>query len=504
MKKWLLRILLGIGILTITSSLVTYFVIDDTITAMYGADTPLAAADFNPSPDRFVVVNAAVLSPAADAFIANQAVRIENGVITAVGAIDEIPAGFEVIDGSGQYLVPGYTDSHVHLWNSPNDLLLYLANGVTQVREMHGVPRHLAWKREIEAGRAGPDLFVVAAQIATYGFWEGLWIEWSSKRNVVRSPQATQRTIHELQQQGFDAIKASSFLSAENHVAASHSTREQKIPFVGHLPIAVDLDELWSSNQKELAHIEELVKGLNRQFGRYNADTAQDFLDHVRSRRDAVARRAAEAGITVVTTLAISESFGPQIIDLHSALHEAEFGYVNPGIAEGQAMGWLPGVHRYGGGDPSRSDEWRDRQTRYWNAYAEAHRLMLDALIRHQVPLLTGTDANVPVMVPGFSMHQEMQSLVDAGMSPAQVLAAATVAAGEWMNWKTGQIRAGFKANLVLLRENPLADIGATASIDRVIANGRIYSRADLDAMLKTVDAANDANRSVAIDRFEH
>lgn len=501
MKKWLVRTCLVLSALAVASGLVALLVINDAVDKMFGGATPKARPVLlKESPDRFVLTNVSVLSPSGNGFQAGQSVLIEDGVIRAINPAAGRAGSAAEIDGNNFYLVPGFTDSHVHLWNSPNDLLLYLANGVTQVREMHGRPHHLEWKREIESGRLGPDLYVVAAQLASYGFWEGLWVGWTSKRNVVRTPAATLRTIQSLDRRGYDAVKASSFLSRENYLAASRASGDLAVPFAGHLPAATDLADLWSSNQSEVAHIEELVKALNREFGGYRSTSAGRFLAHVRARRDEVAKQLAAHGIEVTSTLALTNSFGRQAIDLESALAEVELGYVNPGVAEGQAMGWLVGVNPYHVPERSRNEGWRDRNEIYWTAYQEAHHLMLGALLDAGVPIHVGTDANVPVMVPGVSIHEEMKALEAAGMTPAQVLASATSVPARWMGWNTGEVREGFRANLVLLRENPLEGIDATKSIEAVIMNGRILSRTDLDALLRAVEEANWGSRTVAID----
>lgn len=503
MKKWLVRISLGLVALTLVGAVSTWFVIEDSLDKMYGADTAVAGPELSPaSPERYWLDNVSVLAPTGDAFVPRQSILVENGIIRAVTDRIEDHGELPVVDGGGLYAIPGYTDSHVHLWNSPNDLLLYLANGVTQVREMHGRPHHLAWREEIEAGRPGPDLYVVAAQLATYGFWEGIWTGWLSKRNVVRSPDATGRMIRSLDQESYDAIKASSFLSRENYQAASAATRKAGIPLVGHLPVAADLSDLWSSNQTEVAHVEELVKALDREFGGYGSSDAQAFLAHVRARRSEVARQLAERDITVASTLALIDTFRHQSVDLERVLADVELDYVNPGVAEGQAMGWLPEVNQYRAPERARTNDWRERYSTYWGAYADAQQLMFEALLDAEVTIVAATDANVPVMVPGFSMHREMAALHAAGMTPKQVIASATSEPAKWMGWNTGEISEGFRANIVLLRENPLDDIDATDAIEVVIKDGRVYSRSDLDAMVEAVEAANDASRKTAIDGF--
>ncbi|MEP1170378.1 MAG: amidohydrolase family protein, partial [Alphaproteobacteria bacterium] len=103
------------------------------------------------------------------------------------------------------------------------------------------------------------------------------------------------------------------------------------------------------------------------------------------------------------------------------------------------------------------------------------------------------------VRVPGFSLHEEMEALQAAGMSPAEILASATTLPAKFMASGTGEIAEGRKANLVLLRDNPLKDIGATESIEMVIVGGRALDRQDLDALLDSVRTANDNSRTVPI-----
>lgn len=508
MGKWMKRIAVGTVIMTTLSAGITYTLIKRSVSNMFGGHTetanislPLMSLPLEAN-EVLIIKNVNVLAPTADAFLENQTVEIKAGKITFVG--DDIPSPdtTEVIDGQSMYLTPGFTDSHVHLWQSPNDLLLYIANGVTHIREMHGTDLHLRWKSEIEQGRLGPDIYVVAAQLATYDFWEGLWVSMTAGRNVVRSKKDIQRKIKALKTRGFDAVKASSYLRANGYRWASQEAREQGIPLTGHIPIETTLDDLWSSHQSEIAHVEEFVKALDREFGGYKISTAEDYLAFVKDRSSNVAQRVLERDIYVTSTLAIIQSFAPQQTDLDATLKSVKLDYVNPGVAEGQAMGWLPHSNRYRIGDPYKTEGWQDRQNAYWATYAQAQRILFTAFLEAGVPIMAGTDANVPVMVPGFSLHEEMKAMQRAGMSPAQVLASATKIPANWMNWPIGQIRKGYDANLVLLRENPLEDIEATDSIEMVFVNGHVLTRDDLNTMLQAVKAANDTSRKIAIEDF--
>ncbi len=504
MKTWILRSALLVIVLALLGGIGTYVFIQRAVIDMFGGRTSTAqVAAGAPDAERVVILNANVLTPDSDAFVQGQAVILDAGLIDYVGPEPDMRGDPRIVDGRGMYLVPGFTDSHVHLWRSENDLLLYVANGVTQVREMHGTRRHLEWRDEIGGGRIGPDLFVVAAQLATYDTIEGIWQRLTSERNVVRSDNDVRRTIGALTRADFDAIKASSFLSLSAYRAASRQIEATGAKFVGHIPPAASLDDLWASEQAEVSHVEEFVKALDREFGGYTSTNSDEFLAFVRSRSDDVAQRVRANGIAVTTTLALIESFGPQATGLENVLRSTQLEYVNPGLVEGQAMGWLPSVNGYRVPEHRRTDGWESRQTTYWAAYAEAQRILFQALVRADVVLLAGTDANVPAMVPGFSLHQEMIAMQAAGMTPAQVLASATSAPGTWSGQRTGQIRRGYEADLVLLRDDPLLDIDATDAIEMVFTNGRSFDRNELNGLLGAVRTANGESRQQSIDQFQ-
>jgi imidazolonepropionase-like amidohydrolase len=112
---------------------------------------------------------------------------------------------------------------------------------------------------------------------------------------------------------------------------------------------------------------------------------------------------------------------------------------------------------------------------------------------------MAGTDANTAGVVPGFSLHDELQSLNQAGLSPAQSLRAATATPAGRMKDKAGTLAPGLRADMVLLRANPLGDIANTRAIEGVIVNGRYLARSELDAILSAVEKTNHESRSVPL-----
>ena len=502
MLKWGLRILGVFVLLNVLGAIGAYVMIDRSVFEMFGGRTPVIALQpSDETPERYVLANVRVLEPGSEQFSEPMDVVIENGVIADMGPDMVERAAAPVMDGEGRYLMPGLTDSHVHLWNSQNDLALYLAYGVTQIREMHGLSHHLDWRDQIADGDLlGPDIFVVAAQIATYDFAEAVWQSWTSKRNVARTPEAADQMVRDLAAQGYDAVKASSYLSHSGYEAVSAASEDVGIPLVGHVPVAARLDDLWASNQSEVAHVEELIKGLDRDFGGYGVSSAGEYLDYVMEHRDAVAQHMIDNEIVLASTLALVSSFAQQKTDTEDALATAPVGLVNPGVAEGRAMGWLPDANIYRVPDAYRNEGWRDRYQTYWNAYGQAQQLMFEAALAAGVPMVAGTDANVPVMAPGYSLHQELEALVLAGMSPAQALESATGTPGRFMDWNTGRVLPGFRANLVLLNANPLEDIRNTRAVEAVMMHGEFLTRSDLDALVDAVEAANDSARNTPLD----
>ncbi|MGM0906236.1 MAG: amidohydrolase family protein [Pseudomonadota bacterium] len=495
-KKKTKTLIIWVASFFIVSSALSLWIMDYKIDQVWGEHTKVV----NPEPFRkpqqaFAIVNVSVLSADGDSMRPNHTVLIEDGLITDVNSGLNLPTGINVIDGTGKYLIPGLIDSHVHLWQSPNDLLLYIANGVTHIREMNGSDEHLTWKAEIESGRPGPEMFVTSRRHNSSSGTAGLFERWTAKINPVDDTDDIESHVQQMMEKGYDAVKIYTLLKKRHFQAFNKAALKLDVQLLGHIPMEMTLDEIWQSELKELAHTEELVKALAREFAEFNSETSEEFLQFVHKRSADIVIHLLKNDVAVVSTLSLMESIAPQKLDVADALRAVELEYVNPGIAEAlhpsvPIMGWLPDVNIYRLPYNYPQEKIPGNQT-YWKAYAQANRILLKAMANKGVKVLAGTDANVPVMVPGFSLHEELVSLTQAGFSEAQALRSATSTPAVWMKVKSGKVLAGYQADLVLLHANPLKDINHTRTVDTVISNGRQYNRTDLDSMLSSVKSAN-------------
>lgn len=508
--KWLKYL----GLFFLVSTVVMGIIMHRNGIRMYGGLTEqVDHKKFIPKQSVTIIKNVNILSAKGDSLISNQSILIDKGIITSIDSVLKVPSGALVIDGSGKYLIPGLIDTHIHLFKSPNDLLLYLANGVTEIRELIGEEDHLEWRDEIINGRIGPKLHVYSPRLGSFGGMEGWFMEYSQGYKNIATAEEAKKMVNEFYEQGYDGIKIYSQVTKEVYDAVNETASALKMPVIGHIPWSVELDDIWSSNQNNIVHFEELMNALSREF---NPDRVlggffgneEEFLKFVEQRSSKLAKKLIENDITLSSTLWLNESFARQPFEIEEVLKGVQLAYENPGITEGlsyipQAIGWLPDVNRYklpDGITPEKREEYKT----FWSAYAKACQIIAKACIQNKVKIMAGTDANLPPVVPGFSLHDELISLRNAGMSNLEALKSATSVPAVYLKSNTGKIDIGFEANLVLLNKNPLENIANTKSINAVINKGQVFDRALLDELLKAVKKANENSRKVDISQFNN
>lgn len=470
---------------------------------------------FHPQTGSFAIKDASVLALDGERFIKGQTVFLDQGTITAIDSTSTIPSRYTVIDGAGKFLIPGLIDSHVHLFKSQNDLLLYIANGVTEIRELIGDDDQLKWREEINKGRIGPKMFVASPRLGSFEKLEGWFMSWSQGYMNIRNADEARKQVMNLHKKGYDGIKIYSQLNKESYLSIIETANSLDMPVMGHIPWQLSFSDIWTNGQKDIAHFEEIMNALQREFNpshdqRFGsfAGKEEEFLEYIEQRCGELAEQLIKNEIAVTSTLWLNGTFVRQKFELDQVLKEVELAYENPGISEWvsyipQGLGWLPDVNRYKIHENNLNEEELVGHKKYWDTYGKACQKVAYELAKRGVQIMAGTDANLPPTVPGFSLHDELISLNNAGMSTSQVLKSATAIPSKWMKSNAGKLAPGYIANMVLLDKNPLEKIENTKTINTVISKGSVYDRPLLDAMLAAVKEANDMCRKVDISEYE-
>jgi hypothetical protein len=463
------------------------------------------ASQFKTISGLLAITDVNVLSGDSHSMRSHQTVLIKDDKIESIGQGIAIPSNYHVINGANQYLIPGLVDSHVHIKKSKNDLLLYIANGITHIAEMTGMKEHFVYLEQIKAGAIGPNIYIASPKITSQKGVKPTFRSWFEKRhqNFI-SPLEGRKAVRKFKSMGYDAIKLSSDLDRDIYFAINDEAQKLKIPIIGHLPVGLGMNDLYGSGQSQIAHITSITQSEMNEFGRVSSKNNEDYLERIRQNADHIALNLKKNNIVVASTIWIHKIIPKQDFALAAFLKTIELAYQNPGWVEGSIVsrGWLPGNNFYE--NPHNTDPQSKRESAiYWTTRNKAIAIITQALVRNGVTITAGTDAHgANGVIAGFSLHAELEMLNKVGLTNAQVLHSATLAPALWMSSDAGKIAAGYRADLVLLAKNPLENISNTTSINAVIANGKYIDRTQLDNILAAVKAANTSSRKVNIDEY--
>jgi hypothetical protein len=420
-------------------------------------------------------------------------VVIADGRIAAVGpsARAEVPEGAQRVDGTGQFLIPGLWDMHVH-WSDAAFLPLFTANGVTGVRVMWGLPVHLQWRKALAAGKFdGPRLFLAGPIV------DGPSPIWKASVAVATEEEA-RRAVRKTKEDGYDFVKVYNLLPREAYLAIADESRKQEVPFAGHSPYAVSAGEVSDAGQQTIEHLEGILlacSGKEAELRKQLIAATRDFPN-----RDlALLRRINEEMLdaydpdkaaALFARLKKNHTWQVPTLTVLRAIARLD----DEAFTKDPRLKYMPSAIRKMW-DP-KNDERFKTYTR--DDFAQRRRLfeksleVVGAIRRAGVGLLAGTDVLNPYCFPGFSLHDELELLVKAGLSPMEALQAATRDPARLQNKEKefGTVEPGRAADLVLLEANPLDDIGNTRKIAAVVLRGELLPKERLRKMLGDVEAA--------------
>lgn len=410
------------------------------------------------SAQSLAIENISIYDVATGTLEVAQNVAILDGRITQVGsgALTALPNNATIIDGAGMTMLPGLTDAHVHM--NQIDAGAFLANGVTSVRELNGSQDHLKLRESIARGDVvGPRMLVSSPLIS------GAPMRF--RHVLLESSTDAPALVDELHNAGYDYLKIYDDLGDETYRELTGRARTLKLPYVGHIPNEVGLNGVLAAGQG-IEHNEKIVVdvlGHNFRDTSLLADAAQSI---------------AESGVPVTPTLAVHEFLNNRQSNLiQERLTAAEMAYVDSEIVE-----WWKATF------PKSPEGTQQAQNDGARRFLAAQRQLLAELDRLGVPILAGTDTPNPLMIAGFSLHDELEALVRAGLSNSAAIRSATSTAGRHLPWsvRLGEIKVGFTADLILVVGNPADDLSVLRVPAAVIANGVWMDRSRLDELLAT------------------
>lgn len=424
-----------------------------------------------------------------------QDVYVRDGRIVWVGpsGTSTLPEAGRQLNGAGLFLMPGLWDSHVHVFSAESEpdfaLPLYILNGVTSIRDM-GALISLEEQREVNAAiasgdRIGPRIINAGAMIdGPPGSWPG--------QMVAATPEGGRARVREAAQRGWTSVKAYSLLDKETYSAIADEANELGLPLYGHVPEGVTLNDAIDAGQDVIEHFGRVTKACSTKEqemidGARNALASDDpfqalmtamathtlttFETWDASRCGEIVRALADAQVAIAPTLMVSD-----------------FCLGNDPAPDDPRMQTVPFSIRAQWGEPDfrRAAMTEDllavapaavRQD--WKTFKMAHEAGVTMLASSDAAFLN------PFLFHGATLIDELERYVQIGLTPRESLATATINPARLFGEvdELGSVAAGQRANLVLLRANPLEDISAVRELEAVIADGRVFNRTRLDEM---------------------
>ena len=444
-------LLLGVGLLSLANK------------GILSLDKPYGRGLMNRLEPQSPVVafrNVNVIPMDSERVLEDQIVIVRDGEIEMIGFRDQVrvPDDALVVDGQGKYLMPGLVDMHVHVVNE-NELLLFAAHGVTSVRNMWGGMNgtdHLGWRARIEASEMfGPTIYtsgpVMEGPPKTMPLME-----------VYADPESAVQAVNGQIDQGYDFIKVYDYIDLPTYEAIIETAQARGVKVVGHTPKKVGLERVLSSGQVTIEHLSGIIDN----------DAGEYIIPE--SELPKVAKMIADTGTYMCPTIAVYQMYVPDK-DLHLLEERPEMTLISTGMKFLWQYFSRPGAMgnvTYRGDYPARINE-----------------MFLDTIrILHEngVKFILGTDSDNPYLVPGASLLDELDYLIEAGFSPYEAIETGTRNAALAMGKSDefGTVEVGKRADLILLNNNPLENVSAVRAQSGVMLRGRWLSEEQIQSML--------------------
>jgi imidazolonepropionase-like amidohydrolase len=402
-----------------------------------------------------------------------------NRIVSVAPSASTSPKAAQVVDARGNYLIPGLWDMHTHVYFDSTaadgtDLILplFLANGITGIRDMGSVLDPVLHARDAIAAHRmfGPRMVVSGPML------DGPNTPYKAAI-AITTPESGRKAVDMLKARGVDFIKVQSYVPRNAYFAIADEAKKDGIIYEGHVPDAIRASEAIASGQRTFEHLIGIFEASSPDEDTYltGKKSPGAFLATYDPAREArIIALIAKNHIWQCPTLYWER--GQWLVDAIDYTKDPDLAYA--------AHSWVTTLWPASQKSIARSldtDPLPVREKFVVHELGIVHRLQAAG-----VPFLAGTDTAAGVdVIPGISLHLELQRFVAAGFTPLEALQTATINPAKFYNKlaEFGSIAPGRIADLVILKANPLDDIANTRSIAGVIHDGQYLSQQDLDQL---------------------
>lgn len=436
-----------------------------------------------------LISNVNIVDIATGEVTTKRLILIKGDTISKIAREDEISDfdAVQTLDAGGGFLMPGLWDMHVHfrggdtlIAENKELLSLFLAYGITSVRDAGGdiTPALLEWRNQINKGELdGPQIFTPGPKLdGTRPAWPG------SVR--VTSREEIERALDSLEAMDADYVKVyDGNLTKEAFYEIIKAAQNRGLKTTGHMPLSanfMDAIDLGLDGSEHMYYpltacspVGDSLTALNRGYG-----IVEELVDSYDPKlADEVFEKMAANSVYVTPTLYIGTTLAGILQKDHS--RDSLLNYVGPGIQE-TYRGRIEGAKRAQASGSAMRQKMEEISAR-----------MIKPMYDAGVPILAGSDCGAfnSYVYPGESLLGELNSLVEAGLSPREALETSVINGPKFFDLQDhyGSVSPGKLAHLILLKNNPLEDLVNLANPVAVIKSGKVYNRQDLAAMMENI-----------------
>ena len=423
-----------------------------------------------------LIKNVNIVDVASGEILENRQVVIDSGKIKSILSELENEQTYDtIIDGSGKYLMPGLAEMHAHI-PPPNTgmerieetLFLYLSNGVTTIRGMLGDPLHLELREKAKNGELlSPRIFTSSPSL---------------NGNTVTSIEEAAEKVTAYQKDGYDFLKIHPGIQLEIFDQIVKTANEVGIPFSGHVPVAVGIRHALESKYASIDHVDGFLEGLVPESANVKPNENGFFGYAFTPLADTT---------KIDELVAMDKKYKVWIVPTQSLFERWFSPYSASEMLQSPEMKYMPAstLKAWEKSKVEATGEQATFSADQWEQFDAIRKQLILKLQENGHGILLGSDAPQIFNVPGFSIHHEIQGMLGAGVTPAEILKSGTLNPAIFFDMEDtfGQVKEGLDADLILIDANPLQDLKALQQISGVFLQGKWMSKTEIDEKLKTI-----------------